>query len=137
VSEEVSRTWPAASWVRLAETIRDRFRIPLVEVGLAPVLAGVRGARTDTCGLPLAETAELIRRAASMVCVHSGFSHVANGCRVPAVVLAGRYEHYSYFYPFSGGFAKKNFDYVFNRGGTARELGFDPVIEAVSRMLTG
>jgi ADP-heptose:LPS heptosyltransferase len=136
VSNDPARTWPPALWAQLAELVHDRFRVPVVEVGMEPVLSAVRGVRTDACGLALTTTAEVIRRAVAMVCVHSGFSHMANGCRVPAVVLSGKYEHYDYVYPFSGAFARENFEYVFNRRGTASGLPFDDVAQAVYKMLS-
>ncbi len=135
VSNDPARTWPVHHWVRLAELIHDQFRMPVVEIGLSPVLSGVRGVRTDACGLALTDTAELIRRASSMVCMHSGFSHVANGCRVPAVVLSGKYEHYDEIYPFSGAFARENFEYLSNRGQAPKDLPFEQVAEAVRRIL--
>lgn len=98
-SQEI-RTWPAAHWRRLAADAAAE--LPVVEIGLSPVLAPALPGAIDATGLSVLGTAEAIRRAALFVGGDSGPAHLANAVGTRGVLLLGRFGEFRDYVPWSG-----------------------------------
>ena len=103
-SNQDVRDWRDDGWRDLAAQLRAD-GVPVVEVGIDPVLPAAPGV-VNLCGrLSIPQTAEVIRRAAAFVGIDSGPAHLANAVGTPGVVLLGRYRSYERYMPYSGRYA--------------------------------
>lgn len=102
-SNDESRDWNDQNWNVLADLLVGQFGLPVIEVGLKPVLSERRKGVLNLCGkLSLVETAEVIRRAAVFFGIDSGPAHFANAFNVPSVILLGRFRQFQRYMPYTG-----------------------------------
>ena len=131
-SNQAKRDWTDERWRALAGRIVDRLGLPVVEVGLRPVVAGAVPGCVDLCGrLAILETAEVIRRAALFVGIDSGPAHLANAVGTPGVVLLGHYGPYRRYLPYSGGYADGGNARLVRGDGPAAAIPVDAAMDAV------
>lgn len=91
-----ARRWPASRWARVVGDLVDAGREVVVTGGpgegdlCAEVAAGGgRGARDLSGALDLPALADLVGRAALLLCGDTGVAHVATATRTPSVLLFG------------------------------------------------
>ncbi|MCA9739520.1 MAG: glycosyltransferase family 9 protein [Gemmatimonadota bacterium] len=132
-ANQTGREWNDAAWDELTTGLHARTGMPIVEVGLDPVLAAGGVDRSRLCGsLSLLETAEVIRRATLFVGIDSGPAHLANAVGTPGVVLLGHYSRYERYVPYTGPYATGEGATLVHWPGPVREL---PVREAAEAVL--
>lgn len=131
------RDWVKDKWATLVRHVTDRLGIAVVEVGLASVVV-----ERDTdlsrslCGaLSIAQTAEVIRRAALFVGVDSGPAHIANAVGTQGVILIGHLYGFIGHMPYSGWYATEAGAMIVRMDGPLASLPIEPVIEAVDARL--
>ena len=130
-SNQDVRDWRDDKWRDLAARLRAD-GVPVVEVGVDPVLPDAPGV-TNLCGrLSILQTAEVIRRAAAFVGVDSGPAHLANAVGTPGVVLLGRYRSYERYLPYSGRYGDGSNADVIQWDGPAGDI---PVGVVAARLL--
>ncbi len=138
-SNDTAKDWVSEKWKDLADIIRDRLGLPIVEVGAGKSSISPLGDRVDLVNkLPILQTAEVIRRAALFVGIDSGPAHLANAVRTPGVVLLGRLAYFRKYNPFSGFFAGNTADVrlVSNLVGPASQIPVEDVQEAAEYVLS-
>lgn len=127
---DADKHWPTTKWAALAARIHETCRLPIVEVGLRPVLPAAPGV-INLCGrLPIMATAEVIRRAALFIGIDSGPAHLANAAGTPGVILLGRYSYFDRYNPFSGNYAEDRDCVILQANGPAANLSVDAVCHA-------
>lgn len=136
-STQAVRDWRDDGWPELARRVTEATGLPVVEVGLDPVLSPAPE-RVDLCGaLSILETAEVLRRARLFVGIDSGPAHLANAVGTPGVLLMGRYRHWERYRPWAGGYGSGETAEVLWADGPASTLEVDRVAEAVLAALAG
>jgi ADP-heptose:LPS heptosyltransferase len=136
-SNQDVRDWDTEKWRQLAAHLSQRHRIPVVEVGLAPLIASADERYVNLCGrLSILQTAEVIRRAILFIGVDSGPAHLANACRTAGVILLGHYRSYARYMPYSGDYANGANATILYADGPASALPVEHVIEAVESRLS-
>lgn len=135
-SVDPARNWTDGSWAHLATWLQTELGLPVFEVGLKPLLAGVDGVRTDACGaLSLPATAALIARASLFVGIDSGPAHFANAAGIPRVILLGHYAGYERYMPYSGTPRSLANARIIQWNGPASAIPLDHVQETVQTAL--
>lgn len=135
-SNQDVRDWRDERWRDLAARLRA-VGLPVVEVGVDPVLPDAPGV-TNLCGrVSVLQTAEVIFRAAAFVGVDSGPAHLANAVGTPGVILLGRYRSYERYMPYSGRYADGSNADVIQWDGPASEIPVGVVVDRVSARLRG
>lgn len=135
-SNQDVRDWDPAKWQRLAETAAED-GVPVVEVGLKPVIAGDTPGYTDLCGrLSILETAEVIARARAFVGIDSGPAHLANAAGTYGIVLLGHYRRYTRYMPYSGAYADGTNAAILFGDGPASAIPVAQVREALRASLS-
>ena len=136
-SNQDVRDWSAPNWRDLALEMMQRHELPVVEVGLTPIVCSDDPRYVDLCGkLSILETAEVIRRAALFIGIDSGPAHLANAVGTPGVVLLGHYRAYRRYMPYSGEYASGANATILHADGPASSLSVERVLEAVDARLT-
>jgi ADP-heptose:LPS heptosyltransferase len=134
-SNESERRWSDEKWTVLLESIRNEFEIFTIEIGLIPTVSSTSPRYRSLCGqVNLIELAEVIRRATLFVGIDSGPAHLANAVECPAVILLGRYHHFSDYFPYAGFFASGGAD-VLRTSEDLSSLAAEKVLEAVEKRL--
>jgi heptosyltransferase III len=90
------KSWPVASWARLADALIISERVAVVLTGAPtdePLIEAIRGCMSQSavvaCGQPLAVSAAMYERCAVVVSVDSGAGHLAAAVGTPTVRLYG------------------------------------------------
>jgi ADP-heptose:LPS heptosyltransferase len=97
--------WPKKKWDILLKKIKERYSIPVFEIGLKPFVDPSSGLCRSLCGqLSILESAEVIRRAKLFIGIDSGPAHLANAVGTNGVILMGNYLGFSKYNPFSGSY---------------------------------
>lgn len=138
-SSDSVRDWPAENWRLLADAIQLRHGLPLVEIGLKPLVVSCNTKdRFNLCGqLDVLATAEVIRRARLFIGIDSGPAHLANAVGTRGVILLGSYAGFRTYMPYSGGFADGRTGTIVRHDGPVSEMPFDLALEAVTATLQG
>ncbi|PTY02139.1 hypothetical protein DB347_24775 [Opitutaceae bacterium EW11] len=102
-SNETIRNWDPEKWRTLASKIWRVFGLPVVELGLRPIVSSGTEGCVDLCGkvMPI-EMAEVIRRASVFIGIDSGPAHCANALQIPSVILLARYKNFGHYMPYTG-----------------------------------
>ena len=133
-SNQASRDWRGDRWRRLAARVIDRHDLPVIEIGLSPILRGVPGV-VNACGrLGVLGTAAAIARSALFVGIDSGPAHFANALGPPGVILLGRYGPFARYTPYSGRYAEGGAT-VIHHDGPVAELPVEDAYAAVAERL--
>ena len=133
-SNQTSRDWRDERWRELARRLVNEQKLPIVEIGLSPVLAGVPGV-VNACGrLDVLGTAAVIARSRLFVGIDSGPAHFANALAPRGVILLGRYGRFDTYMPYSGRFAGEAAA-VLHHDGPVAELPVDTAYAACAAML--
>jgi len=134
-SNFAEKDWRPERWSELAAEIARDFGLPVIEIGLTPVLATAPTLpELGLCGrLSILESAEVIRRAALFVGVDSGPAHLANAVVTPGVVLMGTFLGFPRYQPFSGPYANGEGAEIVRSVGTVADIPVAAVLAAVNR----
>jgi len=136
-SNEASRDWTQEKWRQLAHDIISNFDLPVVEIGLQPVLDLESGRYVNLCGqLSLLETAEVIRRAKLFIGIDSGPAHLANAAGTFGIILLGEYRIFKHYMPYSGGYESGENAQILHHDGPAADIPVSRVFDAVTGYFT-
>jgi heptosyltransferase-3 len=138
-SNEDCRNWPREKWLTLVRWLQATHGLPVVELGLAPMLSGDPATPVhNLCGKlsPLA-TAEVIRRARLFIGIDSGCAHFANAFRIPGLILIGHYRNFTNHVPYSGFYGREGGAELVRANGPVEQLEVTAVQAAVDRKLSG
>jgi heptosyltransferase III len=83
----------------------------------------------------VAESSEIIRRAALYIGIDSGPSHLANAVKTPGVILLGRYWTWDYYMPYTGFYADSRHCRILRQAGPVSDLPLDLCLVAVDEVL--
>jgi heptosyltransferase III len=90
----------------------------------------------NLCGQTgIAESAEIIRRAALFIGIDSGPSHLANAVKTPGVILLGRLLKWDYYMPYTGFYADARYCRILRHTGPVSELPLEMCLNAVDEVL--
>jgi len=94
----------AKNWLRIRQYIDTHYGLPVVEIGLQPVLAEPSSAQhRNLCGrLTILESAEVIRRSLLFLGTDSGPGHLANAVGAYGIIALGKYHIFKKYIPYSG-----------------------------------
>jgi len=128
--------WPKEKWECLLGEIKERCALPVVEVGLKPLIDRSSGIYYGLCGkLSIMESAEVIRRARLFIGIDSGPAHLANAVNTHGIVLMGNYLGFKRYLPFSGFYKESEHAEIVYADGSAAEISVERVFAAVEKML--
>jgi heptosyltransferase III len=135
-SNQASRDWAADKWQQLVERITIDLGVPVVEVGLQPMVGPDTPGYTSLCGrLSLLETAEVIRRAETFVGIDSGPAHLANAVGTYGVILLGHYAAFTRYMPYSGEYGSGANADVIHADGPATTIPVERVLAPLEARL--
>lgn len=136
-SDEESRSWTVDGWRAMAEHAWRRHGLPVVEVGLSPVLGpGNAEGHVDLTGrCTILETAEVIRRSSLFVGIDSGPAHLANAAGTPGLILLGQYRKWSEYIPYTGCYADPAHATLVRHEGPPAELPLARSLAALDEMV--
>ena len=135
LSNDAAKNWTPEAWSRVVRHILDAWRLPVVEVGLAPTIPCRDGRFVSLCGrLSVLETAEVIRRAAFFIGVDSAGAHMANVWRIPSLLLFGQYKGERAWTPYEGFFAEEPDRWILRHDGPLAGQSAERVIERLDRL---
>jgi heptosyltransferase-3 len=127
--------WPKEKWDILLKKIKERYRIPVFEIGLKPFIDQSAGICKSLCGqLSILESAEVIRRARLFIGIDSGPAHLANAVGTPGVILIGSYLGFAKYLPFSGSYTNSEGAEIVYIDGPVAHISFDKVMDAVNKI---
>jgi len=136
-SNEESRDWTQEKWRQLAQKIISDLDLPVVEIGLQPLLDLESGRYVNLCGqLSLLETAEVIRRAKMFIGIDSGPAHLANAVGTFGIILLGEYRIFKRYLPYSGGYESGENAKILYHDGPAADIPVKRVFDAVTEYFT-
>jgi heptosyltransferase-3 len=116
--------WPKEKWDILLKKIKERYSMPVLEIGLKPFIDQSAGICKSLCGqLSILESAEVIRRARVFIGIDSGPTHLANAIGTPGVILMGSYLGFSKYNPFGG---------AYGNGTNAKIIYSDNAVDNIS-----
>ena len=125
------KDWPAEKWTTLAEYVLEHYDTHVVEIGLTQTITTDHSRFISLCGkVALAQSAEIVRRAAFFIGVDSGPAHMANAWQRPALLLFGDYPTDT-FNPFDGYYAEHADAVILRSPVLLRELSVDAVATAL------
>lgn len=141
-SNDLARDWNEAGWDILVRQLLKHHSLFVVEVGVSrdahAEYSNIYNNYIDLRGkTSILETAEVIRKSSLFIGVDSGPAHLANAARSPAVIILGDLGHFKKYTPYTGYYAENsnNVKIVRNPCGTAREVSFNDVYDAVCYIL--
>jgi len=136
-SEECLRDWQPTQWNRLIDHINGVHGLCVVELGLRSLLGRKDdGNYSNLCGQSgIAESAEIIRRAALFIGIDSGPAHLANAVKTPGVILMGRYWTWDYYMPYTGFYADMRNCRILRQAGPVTDLPLDLCLNTVDEVL--
>ncbi len=135
-SNSDEKGWPKEKWEYLLGEIKKRCALPVIEVGLNPLIDSSSGIYSSLCGkLSILESAELIRRARLFIGIDSGPAHLANAVNTHGIVLMGSYLGFKRYLPFSGSYRYGEHAEIVYSDGSAAEITVERVLAAVEKML--
>ncbi len=135
-TNETSRDWKNSKWIELANQIKKKWNVEIVEVGLDSVLAGGNVDFINLCGkLSILETAEVIKRALLFIGVDSGPAHLANAVGTFGIILLGHYRNFKRYMPFSGNYESGKNAAIIYADGPASEITVKEVTDALEKYL--
>ena len=128
-SHEYERRWNDTDWQSLLNSICSQ-GVRVIEIGLKSVAGEFRHDKFDCqCGeKDLAALAHISAGAVLFIGVDSGPAHIANACRVPAILLFGNYKNFTNYMPYSGFYAE-NLDFFVRHTGALDQLPLTTVQE--------
>ena len=133
-SNQQERDWSPVKWRELTEQIVSTTGLPVVEVGLHPVVGSSLPGYIDLCGrLSLLETADVIRRAQVFIGIDSGPAHLANAVRTYGIILLGEYGPFKKYLPYSGAYADGSNARILYGDGPAATIPVEWVLDALPR----
>jgi ADP-heptose:LPS heptosyltransferase len=137
-SNESDRRLPPAAWRTVVDHINSRWHLPVIEIGLEPLLINSKeGMNVSLCGeLSVLQTAEVIRRSALYLGSDSGPAHLANAVGAYGIIALGHYRHFQQYLPFSGSFADPLQSEVLHYDGPLDELPANRIIKAIDNRLS-
>ena len=136
LSNEAVRNWDSAKWSELCRAL-SKFRFPLVEIGLEPVLPMGAAGLINLCGkLSVCQSAEVIRRADLFIGIDSGPAHCANAFERPSIILLGKYLHFGDYMPYTGHFQKHESVMLLRSPHACSEIQVDQVIARVEKLIS-
>jgi heptosyltransferase-3 len=128
-SNDPARDWSIDEWLRLTKFVIEECGLPVIEVGLRPILSAREPSVASLAGkLSIMETAEVIRRASFFIGVDSGPAHMANALRRPALILLGRFRGCDWS-PYEGFFLVPSSQRLLRHGEQLATLSAARVIE--------
>ncbi|KAB0672327.1 glycosyltransferase family 9 protein [Oryzomonas sagensis] len=131
-SNEASRDWTQEKWRQLAQDVMSNLDLPVVEIGLKPLLDLESDRYVNLCGqLSLLETAEVIRRARLFIGIDSGPAHLANAVGTFGIILLGEYRNFKRYMPYSGGYANGENANILYHAGPVAEISVNRVCDAI------
>ena len=136
-SEDGLRNWQPTQWNRLIDHINGVHGLCVVELGLRSLL-GRRddGNYSNLCGQSgIAESAEIIRRAALFIGIDSGPAHLANAVKTPGVILLGRFWKWDYYMPYTGFYADARNCRILRHIGPVSDLPVELCLNAIDEVL--
>ena len=136
-SEDGLKDWQPTHWNRLIDHIIVVHGLCVVELGLRSPLGRDDDANyRNLCGQTgIAESAEIIRRAALFIGIDSGPAHLANAVKTPGVILLGRYLTWDYYMPYTGFYADARNCRILRHAGPVTDLPLDLCLNAVDEVL--
>ena len=136
-SEDGLRDWQPTQWNRLIDHINGVHGLCVVELGLrSPLGRKDDGNYSNLCGQSgIAESAEIIRRAALFIGIDSGPAHLANAVKTPGVILLGRYLTWDYYMPYTGFYADARNCRILRHAGPVTDLPLDLCLNTVDEVL--
>ncbi len=101
-SNKVAKDWPAEKWNTLFKYFEQQ-RMPVVEVGLEPVLATTSEWYHDMTHLrSIQSIAQIIAQSTFFFGIDSGFAHIANALDINGIVVMGKYKKFTHYVPYTG-----------------------------------
>jgi len=109
----------------------------VVELGLrSPLGRNDDHGYRSLCGQTgMAESAEIIRRAALFIGIDSGPAHLANAVKTPGIVLLGCYMKWDYYMPYTGFYADARHCRILRHAGPVSDLPLELCLNAVDEVL--
>jgi len=138
LSNDPRRDWRDDKWDQLARSIRERFDLPVVEIGIRSVLSrhGQAGGLNQCGRLSLLETAEVIKRSELFIGIDSGPAHLANAVGTPGIILLGHFVNFREYLPYTGHYAGGEAVQILrNAKGPASDISVEKVLKAVGNRI--
>lgn len=135
VSSESSRNWPIENFAAVVDWMLRETALHVVELGVSPILIPHPRVSQPRGALPLDQQVAIIAGAKLFVGVDSGFSHIANACEIPAVIIMGKYRQWANHMPFSGPWAKGEGCIIVRTPDALENLAPEKIIQAVKQTL--
>jgi ADP-heptose:LPS heptosyltransferase len=137
-SNETDRRLPPAAWRSVVDHINSRWQLPVLELGLEPVLINsLEGMNISLCGkLSILQTAEVIRRSVLYLGSDSGPAHLANAVGVYGIIALGHYRHFLQYLPYSGNYADQLKSQILQHDGPLHEMPVNMIIKAIDNRLS-
>ncbi len=131
------KDWQPTHWNRLIDHINAVHGLRVVELGLrSPLGRNDDENYRNLCGQTgIAESAEIIRRAAFFIGIDSGPAHLANAVKTPGVILLGRYLTWDYYMPYTGFYADARNCRILRHAGPVTDLPLDLCLNTVDEVL--
>jgi len=136
-SNDARKDLGAKNWNRIRQYIDTHYGLPVVEIGLQPVLPEPSSARyRNLCGrLTILQSAEVIRRSLLFLGTDSGPGHLANAVGAYGIIALGKYHVFNHYVPYSGQYrAGENCELVHHENQVSA-LPLKRIYDAIQRRL--
>lgn len=137
MSNNAAKDWPEEKWLELTDMIVSSYNLPVVEVGIWPLLDESRNVKyINLCGLlSILDSAEVIRRAVMFIGIDSGPAHMANAVGTYGIILLGSFGGFESYNPFSGHYSDGSMSAIIHADGAVSTITTDTVFKEVSKYL--
>jgi ADP-heptose:LPS heptosyltransferase len=139
-ANEAKKVIPADKWEQIVKYINNRWHLPVVEVGLKPlVLSNPQSPNRQLCGqLSILQSAEVIRRSIAYLGSDSGPAHLANAVGAYGIIMFGHYSNFQHRdMPYTGRFAEGRDCELLYHDGPVAEIPIERCFAAIDRRLAG
>lgn len=136
-SNDKQRDWTDKKWNELAEYVMTLDHT-VIEVGLSRTISTQNSHYTDFTGKQsLQQVAQVIKKAELFIGIDSSFAHFAHALHTKAIILLGKYSHYTQYMPYSGKFANsESFSIIrAQKGKHASSIPTSEVLQYVNKAI--
>jgi ADP-heptose:LPS heptosyltransferase len=134
-ANEPERLLHMDKWLAIIKHLNDRWNVPVVEIGLKPIIRLNAPNKSLPGRESILQSAEVIRRSVLYLGCDSGPAHLAHGVGAYGVIFLGEFGNFRRYMPYTGDYALGINSELLYHDGPVANLPTDVILAAVDRRM--